>query len=471
MVSDQPASSFSVLCVDDDPTSLRLLDGIVSDAASQVFTAKDGREALYVFARHSPDVVISDIMMPRMNGVELGKALREISPHTPLIFATAFDDKKLLKDAIALGVDDYVVKPLDRNQLLEAVLRCGKRVAQTRLQQAEMDFAKRMLRGLPHPAILLQHPSCRVLAMNELAEALLGRIQGHKCAGPFCPGPLMERFSTDAFTIEKVYKTLHQQGVEFAGKVWDLFVTPVSPNEMLVTGVDVTERTRTEQMRQDVERIVRHDMKTPLNGVIGLAQLLKEGPLEEDQKTLADLIYDNGRRLLRMISLPLDLYKMEHGEFKPSPLPVDLLEIVRQAAQELQLMARDRRQTIMLMLDDAPLPAAQDGKQVLVYGQDLHFASIVTNIMQNAVEAAPKESVITVRVYSGSPVRLETHNIGVVPEPVRDSFFDRYVTYGKKDGTGLGAYTSKLIANAYGGNIYFTTSVEDGTRVHVTLPG
>ena len=67
-------------------------------------------------------------------------------------------------------------------------------------------------------------------------------------------------------------------------------------------------------------------------------------------------------------------------------------------------------------------------------------------------------------------VTLTIHNSGTVPEEVRETFFDKYTTADKSDGTGLGTYSAKLMAQTVGGTIEMTTSEESGTRVCVTLP-
>jgi signal transduction histidine kinase len=67
-------------------------------------------------------------------------------------------------------------------------------------------------------------------------------------------------------------------------------------------------------------------------------------------------------------------------------------------------------------------------------------------------------------------LRIAIHNAGVVPEAVRDRFFEKYATSGKRSGTGLGTYSAQLIAKAHGGHIEFTTSEAEGTRVTVVLP-
>jgi signal transduction histidine kinase len=70
----------------------------------------------------------------------------------------------------------------------------------------------------------------------------------------------------------------------------------------------------------------------------------------------------------------------------------------------------------------------------------------------------------------GERVAVDIHNFGVVPEEIRANFFSKYVTFGKKGGTGLGTFSAKLITDTLGGEISFTTSEEMGTTVTVVLP-
>jgi signal transduction histidine kinase len=94
-----------------------------------------------------------------------------------------------------------------------------------------------------------------------------------------------------------------------------------------------------------------------------------------------------------------------------------------------------------------------------------------SNLIVNAVEASPRAASLTIRVREeGEEVAVRIHNYGVVPDDVRDRFFERYATSGKKRGTGLGTYSARLIARTHGGDISFTSTEQEGTWVEVRLP-
>ncbi len=101
---------------------------------------------------------------------------------------------------------------------------------------------------------------------------------------------------------------------------WPVFDEQDQVQKMVYLERDITERKRVEQLREEVERIVRHDLKTPLNGVIGLAELLSQDEeLGPAQQELPGYILESGWRMLHMINHSLDLYRMEEGTTSCSP--------------------------------------------------------------------------------------------------------------------------------------------------------
>ncbi|MCE5182198.1 MAG: SpoIIE family protein phosphatase [Betaproteobacteria bacterium] len=109
---------FSVLYAEDEEDIRKEVGHFLERHVGKLIVAANGEEALAAFAVHKPDIVISDIMMPAMDGLRLAEAIKERSRTTPVIFTTAFNDVKYLHRAIDLGVDGYVLKPIDLKQLL-----------------------------------------------------------------------------------------------------------------------------------------------------------------------------------------------------------------------------------------------------------------------------------------------------------------------------------------------------------------
>jgi DNA-binding response OmpR family regulator len=113
----------TVLVVDDDPVILKLLEVNFEMEGFQVVRAADGAEGLERARAVMPDIVILDVMMPRMTGYEVAKALREddTTAHIPIIFVTARAQSSDVERGMELGVDDYVTKPFDPMDLVARV--------------------------------------------------------------------------------------------------------------------------------------------------------------------------------------------------------------------------------------------------------------------------------------------------------------------------------------------------------------
>jgi DNA-binding response OmpR family regulator len=113
----------TVLVVDDDPVILKLLEVNFEMEGFQVIRAADGAEGLERARASLPDIVVLDVMMPRMTGYEVAKALREDdgTAHIPIIFVTARAQSSDVERGLELGVDDYVTKPFDPLDLIARV--------------------------------------------------------------------------------------------------------------------------------------------------------------------------------------------------------------------------------------------------------------------------------------------------------------------------------------------------------------
>jgi signal transduction histidine kinase len=222
------------------------------------------------------------------------------------------------------------------------------------------------------------------------------------------------------------------------------------------------------RLKEDVERIMRHDLKTPLTTIVSLPQILRDDDnLTDDQRDMLALIEDAGYTILSMVNLSAALYKIERGQYELEPAVVDLVPIVRKLLACHADTAERRQIELELLLDRHP---AGPEDVCLVSGEELLCYSMLANLVANAVEASPKGARVTVAMNSeGGTARVVISNQGAVPESIRDRFFEKYVTAGKPKGTGLGAYSARRIAQAHGGDIAMATD-GTGTTITVSLP-
>lgn len=124
---------FKILVVEDDAELRNLFKKVLEKNGYKVFTSTDGKDALNVLETEYVDIIISDVMMPRLNGYDLVKELRESGNETPVLMITAKDTFDDMREGFFSGADDYLKKPVDANEMLlrvSALLRRAKMISE-----------------------------------------------------------------------------------------------------------------------------------------------------------------------------------------------------------------------------------------------------------------------------------------------------------------------------------------------------
>lgn len=234
----------------------------------------------------------------------------------------------------------------------------------------------------------------------------------------------------------------------------------------LSAALNAEERNRTleenARLREDVERMSRHDLKTPLNSILGASRLLHDDArLDPEQRELVGVVQNAGMRMLEMVNLSLGLFRMETGTYEFRPEAIDLRAVLARVLVDLHSYAEANSITLHVQ--------GADRSPVYVRGEEPLCYSIVANLVKNAVEAASAWERVTIAVQPGNPVVLTVHNPGEVPPEVASRFFQKYAT-SKSGGTGLGTYSARLMARAQQGDLQMRTSAREGTTLTLTLP-
>jgi len=126
MVTEQSIVSYSLLVVEDDTMVCLAIGRMIArqfpDAT--VYTAENGQIGLEIFKEHSPEIVITDINMPVMDGIEMAGKIKSIKVDTKFIVLTGYSDKNYLERFSEIGFDDYIVKPVELRKLFAAIEKC-----------------------------------------------------------------------------------------------------------------------------------------------------------------------------------------------------------------------------------------------------------------------------------------------------------------------------------------------------------
>ena len=159
---------------------------------------------------------------------------------------------------------------------------------------------------------------------------------------------------------------------------------------------------------------------------------------------------------------------MEQGTYTLTPVCFDLFKLIACIERESALEFAKKRLKLVRFQDEE---AVEVGDVFMLNGEELLCYTMLSNLIKNAIEASPPDEVITVSCGEDALWNyIGVHNKGAVPEKIRPDFFDKYVTSGKKTGTGLGTYSAMLAARTQKGDISMTTSEEKGTLITVRLP-
>jgi PAS domain S-box-containing protein len=386
----------------------------------------------------------------------------------------------IYRGVVVTGIRDPYALLMQRLQQRNRELEASRR--QIHLNQK---ISSTMLDNIPEEIALLDAESLKIIDVNRTfleqygmaREEVVGRTcyaithgSGAPCSGEDHLCPLYVEGGEESF----VHCHRDREGKT---RYMEISVIPVEEDEqpggsarqLVHISRDITERRRTEQLREDIERVIRHDLKSPLNGIIGGAQLLlQDETLQQDQSQLLEAIYESGMSVLRMVNQSLDMYKMAEGRYELQAERFDIIPMLKRINLRWESQRKAKGVSLRFFLDGKPLERRE---HYSIYGEAQSIERLLANLIENAIDASPEHAAVTLRIEaSHRSVRFDIHNMGAIPVEVRPRFFDRYVTHGKRRGTGLGTYSAWLIARAHGGQIDYTTDAQEGTHLIVELP-
>lgn len=440
------------------PAYLKFIEEALSRGHSmhkEIVLIKDGREfafflfgiarndRLFMLAVQSPQQIflIYDEFMAMIN--EQARELREVQKKSAQCARerTTAADTRLLEDYMQLN-----------NEL--ANMQRELSITNLALQNQEKRF-RDLVTFNPDAQIVLSE-SGQILFFNPAAQKILGLSHTDSIGSVFPLDLTLEKEFCLRSGQRRTCVEIRQTSV-----VWE------NEPATLVSLRDITERKQIEQMRDDVDRILQHDLISPLNPIVSLPQLLMENPaLTEDQKQILRMISKAGKRMLDMVRLSLNLYKMEQGTFTFAPQPVNLLSTFRDIIADLSERVRARKVFVRMVLSGT---VVMPRDTFWVMAEPTLCYSLFSNLVLNAIEASPSNGVVSIFLDQGGHAQIRIHNLGVVPADVRPRFFEKYVTSGKTQGTGLGTYSARLLVLTMGGKIEMQTAEETGTTLTVLL--
>jgi signal transduction histidine kinase len=222
-----------------------------------------------------------------------------------------------------------------------------------------------------------------------------------------------------------------------------------------------------DRLKDEFVSSVTHELRTPLTSISGYIELLSEEEQDEERREYLRIIDRNAERLLGLVSDLLFSARLQDGRLELERSDVDLREIVADSADSARPRAEASRVTLRVEAADVPV----------VSGEAVRLAQLVDNLVSNAIKFTPAGGEVTIRLLARDGVAcLEVSDTGIgVPEAERERLFDRFFRSQSAlerqiQGTGLGLYISRAIAEAHGGRIGVQSELGVGTTFVVELP-
>ena len=236
---------------------------------------------------------------------------------------------------------------------------------------------------------------------------------------------------------------------------------------------EITERRRLEHVRNEVERVMQHDLRNPVDGIRTAADYLLQEDLDERAREFVRLMYDAAVRLRNRIDNSLAYTRMRQGRYQVQWERVNLVQLIRDVVKGVEETRAAYRAEIVTTYRGTALSEQYD---IELWGENGFLMDAIGNLVRNALEASGAGDVVSIDVDEHAPpdaaptVGISIHNPADIPEEIRDNLFEAYVTHGKRRGTGLGTYTARLVCSAHRGTIEVRTGEGDGTTMTLTLP-
>ena len=221
------------------------------------------------------------------------------------------------------------------------------------------------------------------------------------------------------------------------------------------------------QLKEDVERMMHHDLKTPLNALVSVpAILIEDSTLSPSDVDLLKMMEQAAFDVLNMVNMSLNLYKMEQKIYDYVPVDLELGGIISKILNELTVLIEGKKISVKIEIDGV----LSVKPKFSLKGERLLFYSMLSNLIKNAVEASPMEQEINIYLSKTPTPTFKIRNKGEVPSEMKGQFFKKYSTAGKVNGTGLGTYSAFLICKTISGNIKLDISESGYTSVSIEFP-
>ncbi len=480
-------------------------------------------EAIDFLKKNKPDLIISDFIMPEMNGLEFLTEAKKLYPEVSMILLTGYADKENAIKAInEIGLYKYIEKPWDNDDLLVNIKNGIERshlLENLRNKISELEEAKKQLqiystdleKVVAERTADLSEANCKlsgiinycadgivildsvgnILQVNPACENMVGLSEASLCK---------KKFQEIAYSNNKDENSSRENvsgGIFGLGDdnteiiLRDYFIinslsgihTPVEISFAVISndetskcdkivGVirDVSVQKETERLRDDFIATLTHDMRTPLLAAIQTLKFFLDGAIgkiDEKQKVLLSTMLQSNEDLLGLVNALLEVYRFESGKLELCKTSFSIKDLVDQCYKELEPIAKNKNISFEVVYE-------LDDDRTCVLADRAEIKRVITNLCGNALNYTNKNGKISIltKTQNGDLIFSVTDNGNGIPKEDIPNLFKRFsqgTTRKRSTGTGLGLYLSRQIIEAHGGKIWVDSKLDKGSEFSFLL--
>jgi signal transduction histidine kinase len=472
-----------ILIVDDYAANVKLLERNLQAAGYETVAAWDGEEALLKVKNERPDLILLDIMLPKIDGFEVCRRLRadEATAVIPIIMITALKDTEDRIRGLEAGGDDFISKPFDRGELLARV-KSLLQIKYYRSMLAEREKFHAVIQDLSH-GIIIADGQWRVQTISRRAAELLAlrdadALIGHDLAeflGGFQVEPSLEALRqtlTNSVTVELTQEEARPPRY-LAGRCTRIVGPRGELYNVALVFRDISEVRQKEKLKRDFLAMFSHKLKHPLTSVSVRLDMMDQGKYGPVPPAMADALkitVAKIRELSDLIEKVLAYAALTATELERAGQLVNLADLAERTRERVGQRYPDRQVQWVVSLPPN-LPHARAPEELL--------SIVVDNLLDNAVKFAGRKDV-SVEVGANEiedrqiRVSVRDNGPGIRPQD-RDQVFSDFTQLeetftGNITGIGLGLATAKRLVESWNGQIDFESTPGQGATFFFTVP-
>ena len=497
--------SYRILILDDDK--------LVTSSLKSLLTLEGFNSAVYFNSplaaveylnNNKIDVIISDFMMPEMNGLEFLTKAKKLCPNSSCILLTGYADKENAIRAInEVGLYKYIEKPWDNNELIINIKNAYERAHLIEaLEQKNIELKNYSV----HLEELVKEKTQGIIELNEKLSAVINNCadgiitftSDKKVINVNPAAESMFGMAKDIILNKSVEKLFVSKNINWNNVFGDInqgllrelfvinvvngnnipvevswaFIPPKSSDQIgsyvfVIRNVSIQKEM--ERLREDFIATLTHDLRTPSLAAIQTLEYFLNGALgelTEKQNMLLSTMKKSHEDMLGLINTLLEVYKYEAGRLELVKTSFDFQKLVDECIDQINPLSITKNQTITkeyINLQDNP-----------VFADRNEIRRVVINLLGNAVKYTPNDGLIEVKVMiDGKDLRfsVKDNGEGIYKQDIPKLFkrFSQGTKEKRSISTGLGLYLSKQIIDAHGGKIWLESDRNKGSEFFFLL--